>query len=95
MRAWRTGAVEMAKLLLLASTPEAYFDRVLLFERAEDATIDWLLFDEVDGPQIVSRPAGGLRAPGRARRVASEAVGELRIDRWAVDTVQSMISATN
>jgi len=88
-------AVEMAKLLLLASTPEADLDRVLLFERVEDATIHWLLFDEVDGPQIVSST---LAAYERlvARAASRPKPSELRIDRaWAVDAVQSMITATN
>lgn len=38
-------AIEMAKLLLLASLDATDLDRVMLFDRADDEAIHWILYD--------------------------------------------------
>jgi hypothetical protein len=91
-------AIEMTKVLLLASIGEPDFDRVLLFEQVDrDAqVIRWLLFDE-DGraPELVSSPLGAY-AKLAARAQGRPADGELRIDRaWAVEAVRAMIANAN
>ena len=89
-------AIEMAKVLLLASIEVPDLDRVLLFDRALDDVIHWVLFDAGGGnPQEVASP---LSAYGKlaARTNARPAHGELRIDRaWAVAAVQAMFTRSN
>lgn len=91
-------AIEMAKVLLLASTPERDLDRVLLFDGLDRATntIRWVLFDSHGtSPEGV---ASGLAAYQRlaARENGRPGAHELRIDRaWALEAVRTMITAAN
>lgn len=91
-------AIEMAKVLLLASTPEQDLDRVLLFDRLDrDArVIHWVLFD---GPGAAAQEvASTLGAYERlaAREHGRPAPTELRVDRaWALEAVRKMIAGAN
>jgi hypothetical protein len=87
-------AIEMAKILLLASLDPSDLDRVMLFDHADDETIHWLLYDGV-----VPEPARSARA-AYTRLVSHDASrpkrDELRIDRaWALAAVQRLISDAN
>jgi len=86
-------AIEMNKVLLLASLGDGELDRVLLFDGCEAATIRWVLFDQRGEAQIVSSPRSAyekLAARTNARP------SELRIDRaWAVEAVRTMITRAN
>ena len=87
-------AIEMVKVLLLASRPERDLERVLLFDRVEGNTIQWLLFDS-GRPLTMTSP---LAAYGKlaARTHARPGVRDRRIDRaWAVAAVRTMIAAAN
>jgi hypothetical protein len=88
-------AIEMTKVLLLASRPQPDLDLVLLFEAVEReaGVIQWLLFDpESDAPvQLASPLASYERLVERAKRETA-----MRIDRaWAVDAVKAMIADAN
>ncbi len=87
-------AVEMTKVLLLASLAEPDLDRVLLFDAVDrDAqVIRWLRFDP-NGPQPVASP---LSTYAKLSERAGPANGELRIDRaWAVEAVRRMVADAN
>lgn len=89
-------AVEMTKVLLLASMGERALDRVLLFDAREGELLHWILFDE-DGraPTRVSSPFASYQKISFREQSAPKR-GELRIDRaWAVGAVQHMIAAAN
>jgi hypothetical protein len=89
-------AIEMTKVLLLASIGERELERVLLFEAKDGELLHWILFDE-DGraPTRVSSPFASY-AKASIRERSAPKRGELRIDRaWAVDAVQQMIAAAN
>jgi hypothetical protein len=85
-------AIEMVKVLLLASIEQ--LDRVLLFDRVDDDTLLWVLFDAAGATSQVASPRVAYE-----RIVASTTPpprSELRIDRaWAVAAVQAMIAAGN
>ena len=91
-------AIEMAKVLLLASTPERDLDRVLLFDRLdrEHHIVHWILFDpRGTSPASVASP---LSAYERLVQRTHGAPGplELRVDRaWALDAVRTMIAGAN
>ncbi|HEY4182557.1 MAG TPA: CpXC domain-containing protein [Kofleriaceae bacterium] len=87
-------AVEMAKVLLLASVDASDLDRVLLFNRVEDDKIHWVLFDGARPEAAVSAKAAYDRL---ASREASAPKGdERRVDRaWAVAAVQALIADQN
>lgn len=87
-------AIEMAKLLLLASIDANELDRVMLFDRVDHEAIHWILYD------------GALPAAAKSPRAAYERLvtrdasrpgaHELRIDRaWALAAVQRMIADQN
>jgi hypothetical protein len=89
-------AIEMAKVLLLASIDE--IDRVLLFDAIDhDAgVLRWVIFDEEGRtPERVSSPLAPyekLAARTRSKPTATE----LRIDRaWAAEAVKQMIAEAN
>lgn len=89
-------AIEMTKVLLLASADPPDLDRVLLFERLEPEAkvVHWVLF----GDQGVRALASPLSAYAKlaARAHAAPARGELRIDRaWGVEAVRDMIASAN
>lgn len=94
----RDWAVEMAKVLLLASIAIDDDDRVLLFSRVDSDSerIFWLLFDPYgDNPSIMSSP---LTAYHRlvATSGGAPAPTQRRIDRaWAIEAVRAMIASGN
>ncbi len=91
-------AVEMTKVLLLASIPIDDDDRVMLFVRADEATdrIHWLLFDAYgENPAPLTSPL-----PAYHRLVATSGgappADQRRIDRaWAIEAVRQMIASGN
>jgi hypothetical protein len=91
-------AIEMAKVLLLASTPEQDLDRVLLFDRVdrEHRVLHWMLFDSTgSAAQSVASPLTAY-AKLAARAHGKPGVHELRIDRaWGLEAVRTMITRAN
>lgn len=89
-------AVEMMKVLLLASIGE--LDRVLLFEGLdrEAEVLRWVIFDEEGRtPERVSSPLAAYEKLA-SRTQSAPRDTELRIDRaWAVDAVQKMVANAN
>jgi hypothetical protein len=87
-------AIEMAKVLLLASREDRDLDRVLLFDGVAGDTLRWVIF-EADGARVVASPRTAYtklasRPQGRPRP------RELRIDRaWALEAVRTMIADAN
>jgi hypothetical protein len=88
-------ALEMTKVLLLASVGGTALEDVLLFEGADGGVIHWLRFAAHAEP---SRTASALGAYEKlATRDASRPRrDELRIDRaWAIAAVEAMITSGN
>jgi hypothetical protein len=87
-------AIEMAKVLLLASREDRDLERVLLFDRIAGETIHWVLFDAAAAHPMASPQAAYLKLAARPQgRPASR---ELRIDRaWAIQAVRTMIADAN
>lgn len=89
-------AIEMAKVLLLASIGE--IDRVLLFAAVDrDAgVLRWVIFDEEGrSPEPVSSPFAAYEKLV-TRTQSKPPASEFRIDRaWAVDAVKQMVSDAN
>lgn len=91
-------AVEMTKVLLLASISVDDDDRVMLFSRLDpgEQRISWLLFDRYgESPAVMSSPLAGYH-----RLLATAGGGpprsQRRIDRaWAIEAVRQMIAAGN
>jgi hypothetical protein len=87
-------AIEMAKVLLLASREERDLERVLLFDSADDQTIGWVLFDDAGARAMTSPFAVYTKLASRTQ--ARPTPLELRIDRaWAIHAVRSMIADAN
>jgi hypothetical protein len=87
-------AIEMAKLLLLASLDANDLDRVMLFDRADDAAIHWILYDGAQ-PEAAKSPRAAYERLA-ARTTSRPSARELRIDRaWALAAVQAMIASGN
>lgn len=87
-------AIEMAKVLLLASREDRDLERVLLFDGLDDDAIRWLLFEDGHA-RIMTSP---VSAYGKlsARTQGQPGPRELRIDRaWAIAAVRTMIMAAN
>ncbi len=88
------GAVEVAKVLLLASLDPNDLDRVMLFDRLDGDTIHWVLFDG-------AAPATAASSRAQYDKLASSpsvrpGPRELRIDRaWAVMALQALMAAGN
>lgn len=83
-------AVEMAKVLLLATVGE--LDRVLLFDEREGDLINWMMFDEDGEPESVSSAAAQVEK--LAERPMKD--DELRVDRaWAIEAVKAMVADAN
>lgn len=89
-------AVEMTKVLLLASIGE--LDRVLLFEAVDNdaGVLRWVMFDEEGRtPERVSSPLVAYEKLA-ARTASKPSDSELRIDRaWAVEAVKKMVAESN
>ncbi|HSD85976.1 MAG TPA: CpXC domain-containing protein [Kofleriaceae bacterium] len=85
-------AIEMTKVLLLASIGE--LERVLLFETLdkEAGVIRWAMFDEDGRPERVSSPVAQYEK--LAQRPQPDT--ELRVDRaWAIEAVKAMVANAN
>jgi hypothetical protein len=85
-------AIEMTKVLLLASIGE--LERVLLFDTLdrEAGLIRWVMFDEDGRPERVSSPVSQYEK--LAQRPLADT--ELRVDRaWAVEAVKAMVANAN
>lgn len=85
-------AIEMTKVLLLASIGE--LERVLLFDALDkDASvIHWVMFDEDSRPERVTSPVAQYEK--LAQRPQTDR--ELRIDRaWAIEAVKAMVANAN
>lgn len=91
-------AVEMLKVLLLASLAIDDDDRVLLFSHLDrDAeAIRWLLFDPFgESPSSMSSPLSSYERL-LATAGAGPTPGQRRIDRaWAIEAVRAMIASGN
>lgn len=87
-------AIEMAKVLLLASRADGDLSRVLLFDGVDQDTIRWLLFDD-DQARVMTSPMTAYTKLS-ARTHGRPGPRELRIDRaWAIAAVRTMIMAAN
>lgn len=87
-------AIEMAKVLLLASLPGADLDRVMLFDHADQTTIHWVLYDGAHPEPAASACAAYTRLASRA--ASRPTATDYRIDRaWAVTAVQTLIADQN
>ncbi|HET9620312.1 MAG TPA: CpXC domain-containing protein [Kofleriaceae bacterium] len=87
-------AIEMNKVLLLASRGGADLERVLLFDAIDGDHVRWVLFAD-DGPRAMASPRAAY-ARLATRTVSAPPASELRIDRaWAMDAVRQMIAAGN
>jgi hypothetical protein len=89
-------AIEMTKVLLLASIAE--LDRVLLFDAIDDeaGVLRWVIFDEEGRtPERVSSPIAAYEKLA-ARTHGKPTISELRIDSaWALDAVKKMLADAN
>ena len=87
-------AVEMAKLLLLASLDANDLDRVMLFDHADGEAIHWILYDGAQ-PEPAKSPRAAYEKLA-ARALSRPVAREMRIDRaWALTAVQQMIADGN
>jgi hypothetical protein len=87
-------AIEMTKVLLLASRDDRNLDLVLLFDAAVDGAIQWVLF-EPDGARAMASPRSAYTKMV-ARPTGRPASHDFRIDRaWAVEAVRAMIAGAN
>jgi len=87
-------AIEMAKVLLLASREDRDLELVLLFDSLDGDTLHWVLFEPA-GPRVMASPRS-VYTKLAARPHGSPGPLELRIDRaWAVDAVRTMIAGAN
>lgn len=87
-------AIEMTKVLLLASRDGADLERILLFDAVDGEAIRWLLF-EAAGPRIMASPLAAYTKLA-ARDSSRPPARELRLDRaWAIEAVRQMIAAGN
>jgi len=87
-------AIEMAKVLLLASREDRDLDLVLLFDSRDGDTLRWVLF-EPGGPRAMASPLGVYtKLAGRPQGAPGPL--ELRVDRaWAIEAVRTMIAGAN
>ena len=91
-------AIEMAKVLLLASTAEQDLDRVLLFDHVdhEARVLHWMLFDATGSTAASVASPLAAYAKLASRTHGRPGIHELRIDRaWALEAVRKMIAGAN
>jgi hypothetical protein len=87
-------AVEMTKVLLLASLGDGEIERVLLFHEREVDRLYWLFVDEGSQGRILASPLASYER--LAARLADRPETELRVDRkWAIDEVRTMIQGAS
>jgi hypothetical protein len=88
-------AVEIVKLLLLGSVEETNLNRVLLFDRREDALLAWIALLDDGAARALSSP---LEQYARIEEQAElrPQPSELQIDRaWATVAVRALIHSQN
>ena len=86
-------AIEMSKVLLLASMGERDINTVVLFDSRDGEALRWVLFDhQTKAPQVLTSPVGPyLRGLTQWANVKPP-VDELRIDRaWAVEALRRVM----
>jgi hypothetical protein len=89
-------AIELLKVVLLASCGVSDLDRVLLFEARDGDLLRWVLFDEVGAPQALGSPLAAYEELRRERANARPKAADLQIDRaWAVDALRTMFAGSN
>jgi hypothetical protein len=87
-------AIEMTKVLLLASREDRDLELVMLFDRVEGGAVRWVLFEPA-GARAVASPLAAY-AKLAARPAGKPGPRDLRIDRaWAIDAVRAMIAGAN
>lgn len=89
-------AIEMTKVLLLASLGDGELGRVMLFDRLDGDLLHWVLFDEHGR---APRPMASPRAQYDklvVNNASRPAPSDRQIDRaWAVTAVSTMIAKSN
>lgn len=87
-------AIEMNKVLLLATREDRDLDRVLLFDGLDGQKIRWVMFEPAGARSMASSLDAYTRLATRPGCAPSER--ELRIDRaWAIGAVRDMIARAN
>ncbi len=87
-------AVELVKVMLLASLGIEDLDRVVLFDRADGDQLHWLMHD--GGPIAFASPRAGYDNLRRERATAKPGPDDLQIDRrWAVEALQKILREPN
>jgi hypothetical protein len=89
-------AIELFKVVLLASRGGSELDRVLLFEARGGDLLHWVLFDEAGAPQTLGSPLAAYEDLRRERASARPKAADLQIDRaWAVEALRTMFVGSN
>jgi hypothetical protein len=89
-------AIELLKVVLLASCGVSDLDRELLFEARDRDLLHWILFDELGAPQAFGSPLAAYEELRRERANARPTAADLQIDRaWAVGVLRSTFGGSN
>jgi len=87
-------AIELVKVMLLASLDIADLDRVVLFERADADQLHWVMLSPE--PVGFSSPRAAYDNLRRDRAAAKPGPDELQIDRpWAVEALRKILREPN
>jgi hypothetical protein len=88
-------AIEMAKVLLLASRGDGELGRIMLFHAREDGVLRWILLDDAGEARLMASPLSSYARLAERVELQPQPT-ELRIDRaWAVDEVRAMIAGAS
>ncbi len=88
-------AVELVKVLLLASLEIADLDRIVLFDRVDGDQLRWVMFED-GAPVTFSSPKVAYENLRRERATARPSTDELQIDRrWAVEALRKILREPN
>jgi hypothetical protein len=89
-------AIELLKVVLLASRGVSQLDRVILFEARDRDVLHWILFDEAGAPQALGCPLAAYEELRRERAGARPSPADVQIDRaWAVAALRTMFADSN
>jgi hypothetical protein len=89
-------AIELLKVVLLASRGVSDLDRVLLFDARAGDLLRWVVFDEAGAPQALGSPVAAYEQLRRERAGARPKPADLQIDRaWAVDALRTLFAGSN
>jgi hypothetical protein len=89
-------AIELLKLVLLASRGLSDPDRVLLFDARDGDRLRWVLFDEAGAPQALASPLAAYEELRRGRMQLRPTAADLQIDRaWAADALRVVFASSN